>query len=236
MASPSPATREQGLGNQQDRGDQGGAGGTGKQTQGRQARTQPGQEAYQQRQEQHVPHRVGQRDEPAQPAEVVAAGGRRHQEDPGEEAEADGHDGGVDPAHPVPSGCPRAHQQHQAEADQRAAGEVEGVGQRRERGRAVQHPLIQRVDEVAGGDAGQPAGQHPPQPRPPWPVQADPDEQPGHAGQADGGVRARLPPVVGQQEVADDRRRPDHQIGPPRPGSHAFLISGTRAELTRRQL
>jgi hypothetical protein len=67
-------------------------------------------------------------------------------------------------------------------------------------------------------------------------MQPDPDEQPGRAGQADGSIRARLPPVVGQQEVADDRQCPDHQIDLPRTGSHAFFIDGPHAELTRHRI
>jgi hypothetical protein len=133
--------------------------------------------------------------------------------------------GRVDPADPVPAGRPGAHQPHQGEADQRAAGQVEGVGQRRERRRLVQHPLIQRIGEIADADRAQPGGQQPLQPRTAWPVHPDPDQQPGHAGQADGDTGARLSPVVGEQEVASDRHHPGHEIDPPHARPHVLLSS-----------
>jgi hypothetical protein len=126
-----------------------------------------------QRQQQRVPHRVGERDHQLQQGLLEVAEVGDHHQDPGDEAEPGGDDGGVQQRRPVPRGGTAPQEQRQRTRQHRVARQVQGVGQRRE-GLDVQDQVVDGEQHVAEHEQPLPGGQQPPGAAGGRPVAADP--------------------------------------------------------------
>jgi hypothetical protein len=175
---------------------------------------QPGRQG----QQEHVPDRVGQRHQQLdQPKRRVLEVGD-HDQDPGEQAEADGDDGGVDHPGHVPPGRAAEGQHGEAGGQDRIAGQVEGVGQRRER-LDVQHQLVDREQGVTGHEQALGGRDQPPGQPPGRTVPGDADRDGRGRRRPDQEVQHR-PGPIGQQVVDPGRERAGTQVEPPDPASH----------------
>ena len=112
------------------------------------------QQAHRHADEEQVRERVGEADGEAERVEIGRHDLRLDQERPGEDRDGRREDRGVDESAAVATGEPTADQLQQAQGDEWVAGEVQDVGDRRER--VLTDDLEPVPHEIAGHEQGLP--------------------------------------------------------------------------------
>ncbi len=130
------------------------------------------QESHERHERHGVCHGIGQSDAPGERIRLGLGDERLDQELPAGDDGGDRNERRVK-AISAPKGAATAGEQQRSEREQRVAGEVERVGQRRERRLLPEHALVQGPDQVTRRETGQRGGNAQPRGFPARPV--DPD-------------------------------------------------------------
>ncbi len=151
-----------------------------------------------------------------------------HQELPRDGQCAEGDDGGIRVVL-APSGVVRVSSEPEDTGeDERVPGQVEGVGDRRDRHRQMEDLVVDGLGGIAEGEAGSSKGNEEPAQPIVGMVQANADQDADHRGYADELVHGVLTGRTGKREVPGDHANAADQDVLPQMVSHSGIPLGGR--------
>jgi hypothetical protein len=208
--------------------------GTGQQErEGRLAAVAAGGDAGDHTEHEDVHRRVGHRGEPAEQRQRVPVDVGRDQIHPQQRRQRQRHDQRVDQARPVAVLAAFADEQHHAGDEERVEGQVEGVGERRERERRAEQPFVVVGEHVTGDEQPLPDRQQVPR-RAAAGVPARADDQRAHARAADQVEHQPAPQPGGpgrlRERVGAAQQSTGGEVHPPgAPRERALPVDGAYA-------